>query len=74
MSEQHTEELERAMENTEPLMEAGQHLADAAISAVASDHGRCKERQIGRMGDRFAFEAVEMDPHQKQLVEYQVET
>jgi len=64
--------IERAAENSEPLVEAGKQLANSAVAAVASDTGRTPDEQWERMGDRFAYESAEMDPHQKQLDDYEI--
>ena len=64
--------IERAAENSEPLVEAGKQLANSAVAAVASDTGRTMDEQWERMGDRFAYESAETDPHQKQLDDYEI--
>lgn len=66
------EELEEAMENTEPLIELGRGLVDAAISKAATESGRTPEEQEERMGDHFAYMAAEQNPHQKQLDDYEL--
>lgn len=65
--------FEQAAENSERLVRAGQRVANAAVAAVASDTGRTPEEQWQRMGDRFAYESAEMDPHQKQLDDYELD-
>lgn len=62
--------MEEAIENTEPIIEAGKALANAAIAEVARAAGRTIEEQEERMGDRFAFTAMEQDRHQTQIVDF----
>ena len=66
------EELEDAFENTKPIMEMGSSLADAAITHVARKNGRTPEKQLERMGDHYAYLAVEQDLDQKQLDDYEL--
>lgn len=54
------------------IQEIGSALVDAGVAAAASDAGRTAEEQWDRMGDRFAYMAVEQDPRQKQLDDYEV--
>jgi len=65
-------DIETAMENTEPLVDMGQKMVEASVRRVASDTGRSVESQWERMGDRFAYSAVEQDPAQKQLDDYEI--
>lgn len=66
------EELEQAFENTEPLIELGSSLADAAIAHAARESGRTPEKQLERMGDRVAYMGAEIDPEQRQLDDYEL--
>jgi len=49
-------------------------LADRMVNGIIRDMakqtGRTPEEQEERLGDRFAFTAVEQDPHQQQIVDY----
>jgi hypothetical protein len=72
MTEGHIETLEEAAENTKPISELADGLVNAAVASTASDTGRTVEEQWERMGDKYAFEAVEQDPYQKQLVDYAI--
>lgn len=71
-NETNNEDLEQAYENTEPLMEAGKSLADASISMAAKESGRTAEEQLERMGDHFTYLAMQQDPDQKQLDDYEL--
>ena len=64
--------IERAAENSEPLVEAGKQLANSAVAAVASDTGRTPDEQWERMGDRLPTRAPRWTPHQKQLDDYEI--
>lgn len=66
------EEMEQAIENTKPLMEAASGLVDSVMAETAHESGRTVEEQWERMGDGYAYQAAEMDPHQKQLDDYWV--
>lgn len=70
LTEDEQREMHRAAENTQPIIETGKSLADAAVAHAASEAGRSVEQQIARMGDRFAYQAVEMDPDQHQLDDF----
>ena len=65
-------DIETAIENSEPLAEMGQKMVKASVRRVASDTGRSVESQWERMGDHFAYAAVEQDPAQKQLDDYEI--
>lgn len=67
------EVMQEAAENTEPIAQAGRDLATAAIAAVAAEKGRTIEEQQERMGDRFAYQDADDDPHQRQLDDYREE-
>lgn len=73
MSDPEADELEQAMENTEPIIELGKNLADAAVSDVARRKGRTPDEQLRRMGDRFAYIGAEQNPNQSQLHEWGVQ-
>jgi len=64
------EQFQEALENSQPIMELGESLADAAIAEAAAEAGRTPEQQRERMGDRFEYEAVEQNPCQRQLDDY----
>lgn len=66
------ERMEEAMENTKPLVDFASNLVDSAVADVASESGRTPEEQWERMGDHYAYQAVEMDPNQKQLDDYEI--
>lgn len=66
------EQMEQALENTKPLMDAGKALAEGAVAAAARDVGRTPDEQWDRMGDRFAYESAEQNPEQRQLDDYRV--
>lgn len=66
-------EMERAMENTEPLDDLASGLVDAAVSSTARESGRTVEEQWERMGDGYAYQAMEQHPRQKQLDDYGIE-
>jgi len=65
-------DLDHAIENSEPIVEAGKQLAESAVTMAARDTGRTTEEQWERMGDRFAYEAAEQDQSQKQLDDYEL--
>jgi hypothetical protein len=65
--------MQEAAENSEPIAQAGRDLANAAIAAVAAENGRTPEEQQKRMGDGFAYQSVDDDPHQRQLDDYREE-
>jgi hypothetical protein len=67
------EQLEQAAENTEPISELANSLVDLGVAREARKTGRTIEEQWDRMGDGFAYQATEMDPHQKQLDDYWIE-
>jgi hypothetical protein len=73
MSETATsQKLEDSMENTEPVVELGQTLVDAATRKTARENGRTVEEQRERMGDHFAYMGAEQNPNQKQLDDYEL--
>lgn len=62
--------MDEAAENTEPLSTLADSLVDRAVAHVARNTGRTVEEQWDRMGDGFSYQAMEMNPHQKQLDDY----
>lgn len=52
-----------AMENSEIILSAGKGLA---VIKAAREAGRTVEEEQARMGDRFAYSAVEKDESQQQ--------
>lgn len=72
MTNQNTDnKIEEATKNSEPISQAGRNLVTAAINSVAADTGRTPKEQQKRIGDKFAYESVDDDPHQRQLDDYQ---
>jgi len=67
-----SDRTEQAADNSEPLVAAGQTVAHVAVAAAASNTGRTPDEQWKRMGDRFIYANVEMNPHQKQLDDYAI--
>lgn len=67
------EEFEEALETLEPISRAGRQLANSAVAAAAADAGRTPEEQWERMGDHFAYMAVDQDPKQRQLDDYELD-
>ena len=65
-------EMEEALENTQPILELGEQLAESAVAGAARKAGRTPEEQWERMGDRFEYMAAEQNPHQKQLDDYEL--
>ena len=66
------ERMEEAVENTKALSEAATSLVDAAVAETARESGRTVEEQWERMGDHFEYQAVEQDPEQRQLDDYEI--
>lgn len=73
MSLQDSEDvLREAYENTKPVMDAAESLANAAVAGAAKQSGRTADEQLARMADRFAYMAMEQDEQQKQLDDYKL--
>lgn len=68
----HESELVELADRSAPIETLADRLVDGAIRAAAADTGRTPEEQLDRMGDHFAFQATEQDPHQKQLADYEL--
>lgn len=67
-----TDELDELAERSAPIEDLADRLVDGAIRTTAAESGRTPEEQLECMGDHFAFQAAAADPHQKQLVDYEI--
>lgn len=66
------ERMEKVAEQADAISDLASGLVEAGVRKTAREAGRTPEEQWDRMGDHFEYQAVEMDPNQVQLDDYEV--